>query len=83
MTTSSLSAGGPADTHIVDGWLVTSYAGVVRRLSQRFPHIRPVDIEAVLVREHEAFTGGRPVAIPIDVETGAEEILSADPSAQR
>ncbi|MCC4906735.1 three-helix bundle dimerization domain-containing protein [Microbacterium sp. cx-59] len=70
-------AGGTSDSPIVDGWLLTSYAGVVQRLAARFPHIRTVDIEAVLVREHEAFTGGRPVAIPIDVESGAEEILAA------
>ena len=79
MTSTSFPlAGGNPDTHIVDGWLLTSYAGVVRRLAERFPHLRTVDIEAVVVREHEAFTGGRPVAIPIDVETGAEEILAAD-----
>lgn len=75
--------GGDSATPIVDGWLLTSYADVVERLIARFPHIRPVDIEAVLVREHEAFTGGRPVAIPVDVEAGAEEILAAGDSRIR
>jgi hypothetical protein len=79
MTSEALPVpGGTPDTHIVDGWLLTSYTGVVRRLAERFPHLRTVDIEAVVAREHEAFTGGRPVAIPIDVETGAEEILEGD-----
>lgn len=67
-----------ADRQIVDGWLLTSYAGVVQRLAVRFPDLRVSDIEAVVIREHDAFTGGRPVAVPIDVETGAEEILSAE-----
>jgi hypothetical protein len=62
----------------VDGWTLTSYTGVVRRLAKRFPDLRTSDIEAVVVREHDAFTGGRPVAVPIDVEVGAEEILAAE-----
>lgn len=65
-----------SDTHVVDGLLLTSYAGVVRRLSHRFPALRTAEIEAVIAREHEAFTGGRPVAVPVDVETGALEILA-------
>ena len=64
--------------HVIDGWELTSYAALVERLAARFPHLRTTDIEAVVLREHEAFTGGRPVAVPVDVEIGAEEILSAD-----
>lgn len=64
--------------HVIDGWELTSYAALVERLAARFPHLRTMDIEAVIMREHEAFTGGRPVAVPVGVELGAEEILSAD-----
>ncbi|KAA9130682.1 three-helix bundle dimerization domain-containing protein [Microbacterium caowuchunii] len=82
MTPISFPAGEDRDdTHVVDGWELTSYVAVVHRLSQRFPHLRTVDIEAVVIREHEAFTGGRPIAVPVDVEAGAEEILSAEPGA--
>jgi hypothetical protein len=72
-----------ADRHVVDGWSLTSYAGVIRRLAERFPDLRVSDIEAVVVREHDAFTGGRPVAVPVDVEVGAEEILSAEIAERR
>ncbi|KJL34853.1 hypothetical protein RR49_02959 [Microbacterium ginsengisoli] len=61
---------------VVDGYELTSYAGSVDRLLDRHPARSRTEIEAVLAREHDAFTGGRPVAIPVAVENGADEVLS-------
>ncbi|MEV7694160.1 hypothetical protein AB0N73_12630 [Microbacterium sp. NPDC089189] len=77
MTLSSMPATGDQDRpHVIDGWELTSYAGVVSRLQARYPAMRTSEIEAIVVREHDAFTGGRPIVVPVDVERGAEEILA-------
>lgn len=75
MTLSPDAVGEHDTTHMVDGWLLTSYAGVVARLQARYPLMRVSEIEAIVAREYDAFTGGRPIAVPVDVESGAEEIL--------
>jgi hypothetical protein len=60
---------------IIDGWVVVSHAQVVQRLTERFPEHAPAVVEAIVDRETEAFTGGRPLVVPIGVEEGAAEVL--------
>lgn len=62
---------------VIDGVEITGYDDALRRLRERFPERSRSEIEAVLAREHEAFTGGRPLAIPAAVEEGAAEMLEA------
>ena len=64
-----------APPQIVDGWVVVSHAQVVRRLAERFPERELHEIECVVDREAEAFTGGRPLVVPLGVEEGAAEVL--------
>ena len=65
-----------ASSHLtIDGWRVVSYAQVVARLMARHPERSPQEIEAVLDREADAFTGGRVLVLPLGVEEGAAEVL--------
>jgi hypothetical protein len=61
--------------HTIDGWAVVSYAQVVQRLRDRYPGRSLVEIEAIVDRECDAFTGGRPLVVPLGVEDGAAEVL--------
>ncbi|MFN3948493.1 three-helix bundle dimerization domain-containing protein [Microbacterium sp.] len=66
----------PADAvHVIDGVRVTSFSGVVERLLADYPDEDPVHVEAVVLREWEAFSAGRPLVLPTAVEEGAREIL--------
>lgn len=59
----------------IDGWRVVSYTQVIARLADRYPE-RPLhEIEAIVDREADAFTGGRVLVVPLGVEEGAAEIL--------
>ncbi|MCR2784839.1 MULTISPECIES: hypothetical protein [unclassified Microbacterium] len=60
----------------VDGVPVVSFADAVSRLCADFPQLSPARIEALLIREWEAFCAGRPLVIPTAVEEGAREMLS-------
>lgn len=72
-TESSAIADGAAFS--IDGWRVVSYSQVIARLADRYPE-RPLhEIEAVVDREADAFTGGRVLVLPLGVEDGAAEIL--------
>lgn len=66
-------AGG--DALRVDGVLVVSFQAAAARLASEYPHVSVARIEALLVREWEAFCAGRPLVIPADVEAGAREML--------
>lgn len=61
--------------HVIDGVRVTSFHGVVERLRADYPDEDPSRIEAVVLREWEAFSAGRPSVVPTAVEEGAREIL--------
>lgn len=67
---------GAADPLFVDGVAVVAYSALVARLGARFPGRSVTAIEAIVQREYEAFTGGRPLVVPADVEGGAIELLS-------
>jgi len=67
--------------HVIDGWVVVSYAQVVDRLASRYPERPRHEIEAIIDREADAFTGGRPLVVPLGVEDGAAEVLSRIPFA--
>jgi hypothetical protein len=60
---------------VLDGVEVTSFDAVLVRLRESYPLEDAARIEAVLLREWEAFTSGRPTVIPTAVEAGAREIL--------
>lgn len=51
------------------------FDGALAQLSADYPAFSPAHIEFVLLREWEAFTGGRPTAVPTAVEDGAREVL--------
>jgi hypothetical protein len=59
----------------IEGVDVIPFTDVVRRLRADYPAIAATRIEAVLLREWEAFTAGRPLVVPAAVEAGAREIL--------
>jgi hypothetical protein len=59
----------------VNGIAATSYLALIARLAERFPGRSMSEIEAVVQRENDAFTGGRPLVVPVGVETGAIELL--------
>ncbi|MFJ4159132.1 hypothetical protein [Microbacterium testaceum] len=61
--------------HQVDGIDVASFRAVITRLRADYPLEDPSRIEAVVLREWEAFSAGRPLVVPIAVEEGAREIL--------
>lgn len=63
----------------IDGWAVVSYAQVVQRLHDRYPGRTRPEIEAIVDREADAFTGGRPLVVPLGVEDGAAEVLGRAP----
>lgn len=64
---------------VVEGVEVTSFSGVLSRLRTDYPSEDPARIEAVVLREWEAFTAGKPTVIPAAVEEGAREILDQRP----
>lgn len=59
----------------VDGVPVASFRDVVARLCADHPGEDPAHVEAVVLREWEAFSAGRPLVVPTAVEEGAREIL--------
>lgn len=59
----------------VDGVLVAPFRDVIARLRADYPDEDPGRIEAIVLREWEAFSAGRPLVIPTAVEDGAREIL--------
>jgi len=61
--------------HRVDGIEVASFRTVIARLRADYPLEDPSRIEAVVLREWEAFSAGRPLVVPTAVEEGAREIL--------
>ncbi|WP_295841904.1 hypothetical protein [uncultured Microbacterium sp.] len=61
--------------HQVDGIEVASFRAVIARLRTDYPLEDPSRIEAVVLREWEAFSAGRPLVVPTAVEEGAREIL--------
>ncbi|MCY1716210.1 hypothetical protein OVA26_04525 [Microbacterium sp. SL62] len=61
--------------HQVDGIEVASFRAVIARLRSDYPLEDPSRIEAVVLREWEAFSAGRPLVVPTAVEEGAREIL--------
>lgn len=61
--------------HQVDGIEVASFRAVIARLRTDYPLEDPSRIEAVVLREWEAFSAGRPLVVPIAVEEGAREVL--------
>lgn len=63
----------------VDGVSVTSFRLVVERLRLAYPAQDPHHVEAVVLREWEAFSAGRPLVVPAAVEEGAREILEQQP----
>ncbi|MEH3088326.1 MAG: hypothetical protein PGN24_01605 [Microbacterium arborescens] len=69
------------DRFSVEGQVVTSFSGVVARLSAAHPSLAVVEIERVVLREWDAFSGSRPIVVPIGVEEGAGEMLGVPTSA--
>lgn len=69
------------DRFSVEGQVVTSFSGVVARLSAAHPSISVVEIERVVLREWDAFSASRPIVVPIGVEEGAAEMLGVPTSA--
>ncbi len=59
----------------VDGVLVAPFREVLGRLRADYPNEDPGRIEAIVLREWEAFSAGRPLVVPTAVEDGAREIL--------
>lgn len=59
----------------VDGVSAVTFAAAAARLGAEFPHVGSARIEALLIREWEAFSAGRPLVIPAAVEDGAREML--------
>lgn len=59
----------------VDGIEVASFRAVVARLRADYPLEDPTHVEAIVLREWEAFSAGRPLVVPTAVEEGAREIL--------
>jgi len=75
-STASASSYARADVvHEVDGVEVASFRSVVARLRADYPLEDPVHVEAIVLREWEAFSAGRPLVVPTAVEEGAREIL--------
>ncbi|MEW1706560.1 hypothetical protein AB0230_04875 [Microbacterium sp. NPDC089190] len=64
----------------VDGVQVASFRGVLSRLREDYPGEDPARIEAIVLREWEAFSAGRPLVVPAAVEEGAREILGQPPA---
>lgn len=64
----------------VDGIAVVSFAAAASRLAAEFPGVATARIEALLVREWDAFCAGRPLVIPTAVEDGAREMLGDLPA---
>lgn len=61
----------------IEGVDVLPYGAVVARLSAHYPELSVTEVEAIVQREHDAFTGGRPIVVPVEVESGAVEIIQA------
>ena len=59
----------------VDGVRVAPFRDVIDRLRADYPDEDPGRIEAIVLREWEAFSAGRPLVVPTAVEDGAREIL--------
>lgn len=59
----------------IDGVEVAVFDVVVERLRAQYPHVSAARVEAILLREWEAFAAGRPLVVPIAVEDGVREIL--------
>ncbi len=70
-----VSAGASGAVPLIDGVEVASFREVVQRLRADFPQEDPLHVEAVVLREWEAFSAGRPLVVPTAVEEGAREIL--------
>ncbi len=60
---------------VVDGVPVASFRRVLERLRADYPDEDPARVEAIVLREWEAFSAGRPLVVPTAVEEGAREIL--------
>ncbi|MFJ4037283.1 hypothetical protein ACIPVB_04315 [Microbacterium sp. NPDC090007] len=65
----------PGVVDVVDGVEVALFEDVVLRLCAAYPREDPVHVEAIVLREWEAFSAGRPLVVPTAVEEGAREIL--------
>jgi hypothetical protein len=59
----------------VEGVDVVAFSSIVARLRGDYPGVSTLRIEAVVIREWEAFTAGRPLVVPVAVEAGVREIL--------
>lgn len=73
-------ASADSDVLKVDGVVVVSFEAAATRLAAEFPGAPTARIEALLIREWEAFCAGRPLVIPTAVEDGAREMLGGLPA---
>ncbi|MDQ1123414.1 three-helix bundle dimerization domain-containing protein [Microbacterium trichothecenolyticum] len=64
---------------VIDGVAASSFRLVVDRLRAAYPARDPHHVEAIVLREWEAFSAGRPLVVPAAVEEGAREILEQQP----
>ncbi|KEP74304.1 hypothetical protein HR12_13155 [Microbacterium sp. SUBG005] len=71
----SATAHASGAVRVVDGVQVASFRDVIARLRADYPEEDPSHIEAIVLREWEAFSAGRPLVVPTAVEEGAREIL--------
>lgn len=59
----------------IDGVEAVALSSVIARLQLEYPHVAAVRLEAIVLREWEAFSAGRPLIVPLAVEDGVREIL--------
>lgn len=54
------------------------YSDMLDRLQRRFPDVAPWRIMQIVAAENEAITGGVLRIVPVEVETGAGEMLERE-----
>jgi hypothetical protein len=59
----------------IDGVDAVSARSALSRLRDEFPGVSESRIRAAIVAEWEAFTGGVPLVVPVEVMSGVREIL--------
>ncbi|MGP3535958.1 three-helix bundle dimerization domain-containing protein [Microbacterium sp. RD1] len=72
---SPATASSDASITVIEGIEVAAFTTVVERLRAEYPALPTTRIEAVLMREWEAYTAGRPLVVPVAVEAGVRELL--------
>lgn len=64
------------DSVELDGQEVAGFTEVVAHVADEHPEVSLQTARALVLNEYEAATGGTPVAVPVDVVEGVDELIA-------